>query len=104
MTYTDFKNQKYQPMRLLLKKTADHMAVHIDDLLDVNDDRRKSTERRYMTFALLQKAGYTHQDIADLFDMNRENVTKALTKFDVWVTNYADTRGEFQRLTIMVLP
>ncbi|QTE37199.1 hypothetical protein J3L18_29530 [Mucilaginibacter gossypii] len=90
-------------LSLLAKQAADQLGVMVDELKDVKDDRRKPTERRYITFALMEKAGYTHQDIADFFKMNRESITKALTKLDSWLKIYADLRGDYSRLLLTIL-
>ncbi|WP_121812760.1 helix-turn-helix domain-containing protein [Mucilaginibacter kameinonensis] len=90
-------------LALLAKQAADQLGVLIDDLKDVSDDRRKPTERRYITFALMEKAGYTHQEIADFFNMNRENITKALSKLKAWLKLYADLRGDHSRLLLTIL-
>ena len=58
---------------------------------------------RYMVFELMEKAGYTHQEIADFFKMNRENVTKGLTRLDGWKKAYQDVRDTCGRLERTVL-
>jgi predicted transcriptional regulator len=100
-TQTIQPNKK--PLGLLLKQAADQLGVMIDDLKDVKDTRNKPTERRYLVFALMEKAGYTHQEIADYFGLNRESVTKALTKLDSWLKIYADMRGDHSRLLLTIL-
>ncbi|UOE48016.1 hypothetical protein MTO98_26755 [Mucilaginibacter sp. SMC90] len=87
----------------LTKESADLLGVMVDDLKDVKDDRKKPTERRYLVFALMEKAGYTHNEIAEYFKMNRESVTKALTKLDTWLKVYADLRGDYYRLFVIIL-
>lgn len=90
-------------MPQLVKEAADVLLVMADDLMDVKDDRRRATENRYLVFAVMETSGYTHEQIAGFFGMNRENVTKALTKLKVWLDNYSDTKGTYQRLVSRIL-
>ena len=82
---------------------ANVLSVWLPDLLDINNSSRRITEQRYMVFALMEKAGYTHQQIADYFKMNRESITKALTKLEAWLPLYSGLRGTYTRLEVLAL-
>jgi ParB-like chromosome segregation protein Spo0J len=59
---------------------------------------QKATEYRYIIYGLLEKAGFTHQQIADHFKVSRAGVTNALLKLDVWIRAYKDIRENCQIL------
>lgn len=92
-----------QSLQQIANAAADVMAVWLPDLMDTSDCSRRITEQRYMVFSLMEKAGYTHQQIADFFKMNRENITKALTKLKAWLPLYSSLKGEYTRLEILTL-
>ena len=97
------KTKQTQTLPAIANAAADVLLVFLPDLMDVSNTSRKATEHRYMVFSLMEKAGYTHQQIADFFNMNRENVTKALTKLEGWLNIYKDLKGTFERLVLLVL-
>lgn len=92
-----------KPLPVVVRAACDVLNLFQPDLLDTSDNSRKAVENRYMIYGLLEEAGYTHQQIADYFKINRENVTKALSKFEVWLEAYKDLAGSFQRLKLLAL-
>lgn len=90
-------------MAQLAKNVADDLRIFLPGLMDATDTSAKATEHRYMTFGVMEKAGYTHQQIADYFKVNRETVTKGLSKLDVWLGVYSDMAGTYNRLQVLAL-
>lgn len=97
------EKKQTQTLNQIANAAADVLMVFLPDLMDTNNSARRITEYRYMTFGLMEKAGYTHQQIADHFKMNRENITKGLSKLDDWLKIYKDTQGDYQRLNARAL-
>jgi len=79
------------------------LAANHSRLTDPGDSSTKNTEHRYMVFKLLDKAGHTHQQIADSFKLERSTVTKGIQKIDDWMRIYKDMKGTYQRLEILAL-
>ena len=92
-------------------KTCDQIAfmaskvllMPLDKIQDMTSNSQRAAENRYMIFSIMETAGYTHQQIADYFKIHRESVTKGISKLNVWLDVYQDTKNNYQRLTILVL-
>lgn len=72
-------------------------------LTDPGNTTRHNVAHRYMVFKLLDKAGHTHQAIADKFKVQRETVTRGIAKIEDWMGVYPDMKGTYQRLEILAL-
>lgn len=87
----------------LASAAADVLMVFLDDLMDISNGSRRITMYRYMTFKLMEEAGYTHQQIADHFKVTRETITKGIGKIEDWLSIYRDVKGDYLRLQTMIL-
>lgn len=90
-------------LNAITKNACDILCLWQPDLMDMRNTSAKQTERRYMVFGLMEKHGYTHQQIADHFKVTRETVTKGLSKLDDWLRIYKDLAGTYQRLNTLAL-
>ncbi|QEM13449.1 hypothetical protein [Mucilaginibacter rubeus] len=83
-------------IKRVIDGVAKHYPMRKERMLQKQSGNGEPAMARYMAYKMLSEQGIANTEIAISFEMKVENVTKALKRFDDWLTIYPELKKKYE--------